>query len=318
MKYTAAHLALVVPTKDRPQKIANLLSSISRQKTLPGKIIIVDGGRPVKDIAKVFSGRLPLEYYQLQPPSLIGQRNLGLRKLNGTTPLIGFIDDDIVFEKNALSEMIRFWNTTSELTAAVSFNIVNVPKNKCHLLHSLFYLSDPLPGRVLRSGVTTTYHNLDWDTKTQWVCGGATVWKLETIRKFPPQRTIRSRWAVCEDLIYSYPIGKTLDFFLCSTARVRHEHDNDYVHHGRVYRYVGYNEVLWRLYFVKQNLDLSTFAWLLYAIGRSCDNMWFGLIHKDVNYLKKALGNMSGLCRGLWAMAVSKNLETLLDENTSH
>jgi hypothetical protein len=241
-----------------------------------------------------------------------------LEKLDSATPLVGFIDDDIAFEKHSLSEMVEFWNRTPENTAAVSFNIVNVPESNCGLLHRLFYLSDSKPGRVLKSGVTTTYHSLNDNVKTQWVCGGATVWKLEIIRSFPPQRDIASRWAVCEDLIYSYPIGKEYDFFLCSKAKVRHDHDNDCEDRNSVYSYMGFNEVLWRLYFVRQHPEMSTFAWFLYALGRSGSNIWYCLYQKNRDYLMKAMGNLRGLCRGLSAMFCGKDLGLILDEDTSH
>lgn len=318
MAYTCNDIALIIPTKDRPGKIRNILESLVLQEESPGRIVIVDGGKPVEHIVTQFSEALPVEYYTCSPPSLIRQRNLGISRLRDSTPLVGFIDDDVVFEAGAFSEMIRFWNETSENAAAVSFNIVNVPKSGCNLLHSLFFLSDARPGRVLKSGVTTTYHNFDRNLKTQWVCGGATVWRLEVIREFPVQEEINSRWAVCEDLIYSYPIGKKYDFFLCSAARVRHEHDNDYQDRESVYGYIGYNEILWRLYFVKQHSDLSTWAWFLYALGRCGHNLWHYLSQKNKDYLKKAAGNLSGLCLGLSAMTFGMDLRGLLDEDPAH
>ncbi len=314
MIYSNCDIALIVPTKDRPHKINSLLKSLVHLKNVPGRVIIVDGGKTVEHIVLKFSNSLPVEYYQCSPPSLIKQRNFGISKLNQSTPLVGFIDDDIVFDKDALPQMIDFWNRTTEKTAAVSFNIVNVPKDRCTFLNRLFFLSDTTPGRVLKSGVTTTYHNFDHNIKTQWVCGGATVWRLDIIKSIPQQQDIPSRWAVCEDLIYCYPVGKTHDFFLCSAARVRHEHDHDYVKPDAVYRYIGYNEVLWRLYFVMQTEDMSRVAWMLYAIGRSLSNILCSIKQMDLQFLKKATGNLAGLGHGLLTMIRKNDLKDLLDE----
>ena len=43
-QYLIQDLAIIVPTKDRPQKIRTLLESIERQNVSCGRIIIIDSG----------------------------------------------------------------------------------------------------------------------------------------------------------------------------------------------------------------------------------------------------------------------------------
>ena len=49
MKYSCNDIAIIIPTKDRPQKICNLLESIALQKTIPRRIIIVASGQNIED-----------------------------------------------------------------------------------------------------------------------------------------------------------------------------------------------------------------------------------------------------------------------------
>ena len=43
--FTAEDLAVIIPTKDRPQKMENILGSLSEQTVTCGRIIVVDGGQ---------------------------------------------------------------------------------------------------------------------------------------------------------------------------------------------------------------------------------------------------------------------------------
>ena len=42
--YSAQDVAFIIPTKDRPEKIKNLLDSLARQTVVCSRVIIVDGG----------------------------------------------------------------------------------------------------------------------------------------------------------------------------------------------------------------------------------------------------------------------------------
>jgi glycosyltransferase involved in cell wall biosynthesis len=60
-RYEGGDLAFVIPTKDRPGKIGDFLTSLSQQSVSCGRVIVVDGGESVKDIVLSFSDRLPVE-----------------------------------------------------------------------------------------------------------------------------------------------------------------------------------------------------------------------------------------------------------------
>ena len=49
---TNREIAIVCPTKDRPEKISRLLSSLEQQTELPGQIIISDAGSGMSILLK--------------------------------------------------------------------------------------------------------------------------------------------------------------------------------------------------------------------------------------------------------------------------
>ena len=311
--YSGQDFVLIIPTKDRPEKLKNALKSIASQTILCGRLIVVDGGQSVKDLVENFSDRLPVEYYECQPPGQIRQRNMAISMLDSQTPLVCFLDDDIVLESEALEAMVNFWNKCEVDTAGVSFNIVNNPPFRHSCLRAIFGMSSPQQGRILRSGYNVANSPTTLDIKTQWLCGGATVWKSEIIIKFT-NREVSSRWAICEDIIFSYPIGKKYPLYVCANAKVRHEHVYD--HNAKVdHKYYGRAATLWRLHFVELNKMLSK-RWFFYMISaqivsRLCIGM-FLFQKREIDY---ALGQIIALHIAIKALIKKEKILVFLEED---
>ncbi|MBP7507943.1 MAG: glycosyltransferase [Prolixibacteraceae bacterium] len=310
--YVPDNLALVVPTKDRPEKIKNLLESIASQDVALGRIIIIDGGESVEDIVSKFSARLPVEYYRCSPPGQIRQRNMAISKLDGRTCLVCFFDDDIVLMPGALKEMIDFWNTVDPETAGVSFNIINMPPDEHSTVKWLMASSVPQRGKVLWSGRNTSISNLKKNIRSQWLCGGATVWKQDIVVRHM-YNPIDSKWAICEDLIFSYPLGKNRPLYVCADAKVRHEHVYDHkVKQKHVF--YGRTETLWRLYFVNSHRELSKilFFWNLAALIIA--RFVMGIFTFNRRHIQFGLGQLQGALWGLWYLIRRKDIIILLEK----
>jgi glycosyltransferase involved in cell wall biosynthesis len=313
-KYLPSDFAFIIPTKDRPEKIKTVLESIAVQTNKCKRIIVVDGGKSVKDIVMSFSNKIPVEYFCCYPPSQIKQRNLAICQLDEKDLLVGFLDDDLVLEPKALEEMIKLWNKVEANTAGISFNITNSPPFKHTWYKALIGMSSKNMGTVLRSGYNVQNSPTKNDIKSQWLCGGATVWKQE-ILKNNINNEIQSRWAICEDIAFSYPIGNKYPLYVCSKARVRHEHVFD--HNAKVdYIYYGRTATLWRLYFVESNEQLSRayffYMILMQMVIRLANGIFF-LNKKEYLY---AIGQLSGLRIGLNALIKHKPIESVLEEET--
>lgn len=310
--YIGLDIALLIPTKDRPGKIKNLLDSLTVQTTRCGRIIIINGGECIKDIVLEYKDLLPVEYYECQPPGQIRQRNKGISLLDNRTPLVGSLDDDIVLMPNSIEKMIDYWNIIPAETAAVSFNIVNCKPEKHTWLKGLMGLTGPQQGKVLSSGINTPILAISESIHSEWVCGGATIWRQEILRKYTnsPQDAM---WASSEDLIFSYPIGKEYPLFVCADAKVHHEHVYD-LRIKRKHRYYGRTETLWRFYFVESNKELSRTAFLWSQATTIIARLVKGIISFKLRHFQFAFGQIEGVIVGLKTVAQKRSLKGLLNE----
>lgn len=312
-KYSEKDFAFIIPTKDRPIKLAKLLDSFVQQTVQCGRIIIVDGGVSVNDLVIRFSSKLPVEYHACHPPGQIRQRNMAISLLNEGTPLVGFLDDDIVLEPGAIEAIRIFWNRCEEHTAGVSFNIVNNPPARTSWLKCILGLSSRAQGRVLRSGMTTPNSPVQSDLRSQWLCGGATTWK-QNILKEHRHNEISTKWAIGEDLLFSYPIGKMYPLYVCADARVRHEHQMDYVSKMR-HRFHGRTQTLWLFYFVESNRDLSFVLFLWTLSLRILGRVTMGIITFNKDHLEFALGQIEAAGKGFKAFISGRGIQSILSED---
>lgn len=311
--YTGQDIAFIIPTKDRPEKVKNVLNSLAKQNISCRRVMIVDSGQSVKDIVMRFSDRLPVEHYECHPPGQIRQRNMAISLLDDRTPLVGLLDDDIVLEPNALESMISFWNRIDLGTAGVSFNIVN--KHSTFPAWAKAVIKTIFPqGRVLCSGYNISIEDVSTDLKTQWLCGGATVWRQEILKKYS-NKEISSRWATCEDLIFSYPIGKRFSLYVCADAKVRHEHIYDHKVKMKQ-RYYGRTVILWRFFFVESHVELSRMFFLLMASAEIAFRLIVGMLSFRKRYFQYAMGQIEGAIIGLKASHCGLNLLSFLNEDT--
>ena len=314
--FTGQDITFITPTKDRPGKIKNLLNSLADQTEQCGRIIIVDGGESIKDLVLSFQERLPIEYYECRPPGQIRQRNMGISLLDDTKPLVCFMDDDIVLESNALENMIAFWNSREPDTAGIAFNIINAPRYTSSFIRRLLGSDPGGAGRVMKSGLNSSIGNVTADTRTQWLPGGATVWKLEIIRQFA-HREIFAKNAVCEDLIFSYPIGKKLPLYVCHAGKVRHEHIYDH-NVPMKHKYYGRTDTLWRLYFVCSNReDLSVTAFFAMLVRNIFSCLFHGIFFGRRERLERAFGLIEGFFVGLSFVLRGKDLIEAIEEKHS-
>jgi glycosyltransferase involved in cell wall biosynthesis len=96
----------VIATLDRPDSLAMVLDSLMQQTRPPSSVILVDSssGNETSDLAERIKGNLPLLYVRAPNPSAAEQRNLGA--LSVSTPLIAFVDDDVVLPPQTFSRLV--------------------------------------------------------------------------------------------------------------------------------------------------------------------------------------------------------------------
>lgn len=312
--YVSKDMAIIIPTKDRPDVVRRLLQSIAELDCKVGRIIIIASGQGISDVVELFSKTLTIEYYTSEPGQ-IKQRNMGISLLDDSTKLVATMDDDAVFHKTAMSEMIKFWNRVESETAGIGFNIVNQPGH-CHTwLRGLFGISVPEPGRVLKSGNNTSISNVKKNIRSEWLNGGGTVWRQKILKDYP-HIEISSKWAVCEDLIFSYPIGHIHPLYVCASATIDIEDVPFRKEIVELYRYRGRTQFLWGIYFVQTNPKLSVPQFYFRKFLEILSALLKGLFWREYYRFYLLMGMLSGFFLSLKCISREQKTLELIESKT--
>jgi hypothetical protein len=105
---------------------------------------------------------------------------------------------------------------------------------------------------------------------------------------------VNARWAIGEDLIFSYPAGKQWPLYVCADAHVRHEHVHDYGAPSHD-RYHGRTQTVWMYHFVASNRDLSRVGFIWTLIVRMVGKTAQGVLRWDRAPLAFVAGQGSAL-----------------------
>jgi GT2 family glycosyltransferase len=101
----------------RPEPLLKLLQSVREQSLYPSEIIIVDGSTNNETEAILQENQFKnLNYFlvSIQDRGLTKQRNFGINKVNKTSEIVCFLDDDTVLETNYFEEILATYNQFPE------------------------------------------------------------------------------------------------------------------------------------------------------------------------------------------------------------
>lgn len=287
-------ISLVVPTKDRPDDLAKMLASLAAQTRKPDQVVVVDGSDPVvKPVVDRFTDELPLAYVRVFPPSLAKQRNAGMAALGNDITLAGYIDDDIVLEAEAVENMVGFWESAPADIGGAAFNITNNPQPPWQSIKRFFGVDNPVPGLVMRSGFPSSITFQQSNLETDWLYGGATVWRREVIERFP-----YDEWFIGtgfgEDVDFSFNVRDYYRLIVVANARLAH-----YSHPIRADRQflLGKWQVVNRMYFVRKYRQRGMSLWRAWqaSVGLFLLYCVRALLLRDRPSWDRALGIISGM-----------------------
>ncbi|MCG9793880.1 glycosyltransferase family 2 protein [Flavobacterium algicola] len=103
-------IALIICTYLRPLPLLKLLQSVQSQTVFPDEIIIVDGAANEETKTILSKNKFEkLKYFKIpdEDRGLTKQRNFGIKKVDNTTEIICFLDDDIVLESDYFEQLIK-------------------------------------------------------------------------------------------------------------------------------------------------------------------------------------------------------------------
>lgn len=137
-------ISMVIPTRNRPEFLANLLFSILKQTTLPYEVLVVDDSDDTKTeellkyLDHAFLNRgIVLRHLpgNKKNMSISNARNTGVEASNGE--IIFFVDDDVILEKRYIEEILKVYDTHPMAKGVQGF-IVNLPFNPLNIRHLIF------------------------------------------------------------------------------------------------------------------------------------------------------------------------------------
>jgi len=286
-------IALIIPTRNHPVLLAKLLQNLQDQTVQANQVIVVDGSdQPVEAEIKQFLSP-GVSYMRVFPPSLTKQRNEGIKALDKDITLAGYLDDDIVLEQDAVEAMLRFWEYCPDDIGGSSFNITNqsrtIPIIK--LLGKVFCFDDYRQGVVLRSGFNIGVWPVLKDTYTEWLCGGATVWRRQILEEFKYDEWFVG-WAYMEDVDFSFNVAQKYRLIVIKDAKVQHLSSPV---DPRKYRSFGRAIVQQRYHFVRKHTQLSLPLFYWATLGQALIGILAGVWSRNSSGILIASGGIAGL-----------------------
>lgn len=227
--------SLIIPTKNRSEKLIKLLYKLATLKLKFNEIIIIDSSNIIH--SKIIENKCKLNNYKYYhtKSSTSYQRNFGLKKVKNNTYVM-FMDDDVVLFDDAFSKMDKCVKKyrNNEKIVGFGFNQIDVSsknnfleflkKNK--FIQSLgIYPSTP--GKIAKSGWHSKILNLQKNYLADWVYTTMSVFKFKTIKNAKFDETF-GKYSYLEDLDFSLNLTKNKKkILLCSKARFKHPNNLD-------------------------------------------------------------------------------------------
>tara|TARA_Y100001970_G_scaffold220619_1_gene271052 strand:+ start:3631 stop:4527 length:897 start_codon:yes stop_codon:yes gene_type:complete len=287
------YTSLIIPTKDRPKKLKNLIESMENLIFEINEIIIVDSSNKENiEFNKNFFSKFKNAKLIESIPSTSKQRNLGIENCNKENKFLMFCDDDIVFEKNSINIMSDFMRS-NENYMGYGFNLIEKNENsfferlKKHkfLEKNGFYNSQP--GVICENGWHTKNSNLVENLETSWLSTQACIYR-STVFNDSKFDTSLGNYSYLEDLFFSFNVSKKGKLFICSQAKYNHGNSIN-----RTSFTFGLQETINRHKFVKMN-NFNIKKFYLSILIKTLFSLLNVLIGK-INFFPKFVGNFFGI-----------------------
>lgn len=263
---------VLIPTRNRRGEVESLLSSIEAGSVKPSQVVLVSSGEDISDSVEKFKGKLDITYIHSEIAGQINQKRLGLSKINPLMKWVVFLDDDLLVSRDTFERAFecihKARGETEKGLAGVGFGLPATTRFSNHgklsrIVAGIFGINNFPPGSVLSNGHTTSYLEQQEVSETKWL-NGASMWRIEEISNYG-SHGISSKYAACEDLIFSYPIGKKNTLLFCPNAKLdfqlneKTDFENPAVYISALY---------WRYFFILEHKEFSVLKFNISQIGR--------------------------------------------------
>ena len=283
---------ILIPTRNRPREVEKLLTSIQKSTLQAAQVIVVSSGKEVSDIVEKFSLDLEITYIHSEISGQINQKKAGILAINPRVKWVVFMDDDLLVLPETFEQAFGCIygvsrNTKREL-AGIGFGLpvtsrFNGRGKFSQSIARLFGINNQPAGYVLSNGHATSYLEQQSAVETTWL-NGASMWRVEETSSYG-SHGISSNYAACEDLIFSYPIGKKKSLIYCPNAKLdfqvieKTNFENSAIYIAALY---------WRYFFILEHQEFSTLRFNVAQLGR----LIFGILQNSeerIKFISKAV-----------------------------
>jgi GT2 family glycosyltransferase len=224
-----SRISAIICTKDRPDEVLRCLASILVQSCLPDEIIIVDSSHNVELAGRLdkWAGKGKIELlYIRSDPGLPRQRNVGISKASGR--IIFFFDDDVVFERDYIEEIIKVFATDPTGRIGGVMGDIHELREARQIqawwknpLRRAFFMSCFGNGRFLLSGSATWPYGTDVVLPTEFLCGGQVAYRRSVFENLLFDENLKG-YALYEDVDFSYRESRLYQNVYTPDARCWH------------------------------------------------------------------------------------------------
>jgi glycosyltransferase involved in cell wall biosynthesis len=225
-------LSVVIPTRDRAAALRRTLESLAAQSAQPVELIIVDASDDSLTRALCLDPSISglastLHWHRAEIAGAASQRNEGVRHCS--QPVIGFFDDDILFEPECVARLWRALHSHPSI-GGVNAMITNQRYQAGAISRLIFCLmagrsESSYAGRVLGPAVNLLPEDRDELPEVvpiDWLNLGCTLYRGEALPN-PPFSAHFNGYSAMEDLTLSLTVGKHWKLANARTARIYHD-----------------------------------------------------------------------------------------------
>ena len=156
--------------------------------------------------------------------------------------------------------MIMFWNEESQKSAlplAAHHLTSRMRQSFGHQYYEPVFSANQTGRPCIDSWICSPIYADRDEYANILVARGATAWSRDIIEKHQHPINFPTRWAVCEDLIYSYPLGRKYRLMVAADANAYHNETYSKMSFRQGIFY-GVSGAIMRYHFVRQNPDLKS------------------------------------------------------------
>ncbi len=211
----------VVCTFNRPRELYVCLRMLANQELLPSSITVVYTSNhdidsdAIQAIDNLTSKGIKVQLL-LSDRGLTLQRNVALKNIPSAANTVTFIDDDIILPQGYIAKLNEIFFEYESCVGLGGITSDNPQRTNISAVRRIFLLDSRTSGRVLRSGINTSFHFASNPYEVQWLSGCCMSFRSEILDKITfDSRRVKVGWG--EDVDFSLKAGtygKLFAFYL--------------------------------------------------------------------------------------------------------